>query len=101
MPVPFHDIIPVEVGAVVPEGIFLTDGIRLSVQCFLKYICAASASSGIYGSQGAEVEQGTTGGGSWERIREGLQGSDILVSNRIRSVKLYVTATRFAGTLMY
>jgi len=54
---------------VVPKVIFLTDGIHLLVQCFLKYIYAACASSGIYGSQGEEQE--TMGSGNWERIQEG------------------------------
>ena len=62
-------MIPVEISAVVPEGIFVADGIGLLGQCFLKYMCAAIAPSGIYGSQGEE--QGTTGGGNWERIQEG------------------------------
>jgi hypothetical protein len=77
---PYHDMIPVEVGAVVPEGIFLTDGMRLLVQCFLKYICATCAASGIYGSQGER--QGKLGANS------GRRGSDILISNKIRSVRL-------------
>ena len=97
MPVPCHAMFPVEVGAVVPEGIVLIDGIRLSVPCILKYICCRRWVVWYLwipterNKEQRRWELGTNSGG-------GGEVSDILVSNKVKSARLYNShlATHFA-----